>query len=510
MFGLPFREVWALDTEFVAESGARPVPVCVVARELRSGRLVRLWQDEFADRPPFPVDNDTLFVAYFASAEWGCFLELGWALPTRVLDLYAEFRVETNGITLPEGRGLLCALSYHGITSITSEEKHEERALVMRGGPWSAGERRRVLDYCQSDVDVLGPLLERMAPAVLARRHGLGQALLRGRYTVAVARMEATGVPVDTDTLDRLRGKWGDIKLDLVRAVDRNYGVLRRDDVQSRPVRRVAGGRGDRLASHRDGAPTARPGHLPRHCEAVPAARATTGAAARDGRAAAGGTSGRTGRPQPHPDRPVWGAVGAQHTEQHEGHLRPRGVAEGPDTARAGPGDRLHRLVVARGVDCSATVGGPGAARRRDLRRPVPTVRRMAGLAPPGATRATHKAVRDVCKTVVLGTNYGMQAKSLAYRIGLSPHRGPGPSTPPGQDVSGVHRVGRAHGQRRPGWRRAVDGVRLDRCTRARRHGRRVCATSPCRPTVRKCCDSHAAWPPSAASRCAPPCTTHC
>jgi DNA polymerase-1 len=35
MFGLPFREVWALDFEFTAEPGGLPVPVCMVARELR-------------------------------------------------------------------------------------------------------------------------------------------------------------------------------------------------------------------------------------------------------------------------------------------------------------------------------------------------------------------------------------------------------------------------------------------------------------------------------------------
>ena len=44
----------------------------------------------------------------------------------------------------------------------------------------------------------------------------------------------------------------------------------------------------------------------------------------------------------------------------------------------------------------------------------------MAGLAPADATKQSHKAIRDVCKTCVLGTNYGMQARSLAARTGLS------------------------------------------------------------------------------------------
>ena len=48
-----------------------------------------------------------------------------------------------------------------------------------------------------------------MLPAILGRqrdgRTALGQALLRGRYMTAAARMEWAGVPIDTATLERLR-----------------------------------------------------------------------------------------------------------------------------------------------------------------------------------------------------------------------------------------------------------------------------------------------------------------
>lgn len=198
----------------------------MIGRELISNRLVRPWQDQLQDDPPFPIDDDTLFVAYFASAELGCFLELGWPIPTRILDLFTEFRVATNGIQLPNGRGLLSALSHHGIPAITSDQKTAERALVMRGGPWTDDERAQVLNYCQSDVDPLGQLLERMLPAIRSRPNGLGQALLRGRYMAAVARMERTGVPIDVEMLDLLRSNWEDLKLDLIRAVDKDYGVF--------------------------------------------------------------------------------------------------------------------------------------------------------------------------------------------------------------------------------------------------------------------------------------------
>lgn len=79
---LPFREIWLCDFEFRAPEGERPWPVCMVAREHLSGREVRLWRDDLVKRlsAPFSTDRDALFVAYFSSAELGCFLELGWSL----------------------------------------------------------------------------------------------------------------------------------------------------------------------------------------------------------------------------------------------------------------------------------------------------------------------------------------------------------------------------------------------------------------------------------------------
>ena len=95
----------------------------MVAIELRTCRVLRIWRDELhkLEAPPFPCGPDSLFVAYFASAELGCFLALGWPMPARILDLYAEFRAITNGLPLPSGRGLLGALVYYVLPHMGSE-----------------------------------------------------------------------------------------------------------------------------------------------------------------------------------------------------------------------------------------------------------------------------------------------------------------------------------------------------------------------------------------------------
>jgi hypothetical protein len=211
-----------VDFEFTAHAGERPIPLCCVARELRTGRLVRLWlADGALTDPPYSVGPDALFVAYYASAELSCHLALDWPFPVRILDLYAEFRCLTSGLPVPCGRGLLGALAYHGLDGIGTVEKDEMRQLALRGGPYAAGEREALTTYCQSDVDALARLL----PAMLSKID-LPRALLRGRYMAAVARMEWVGVPVDAAALVRLRKNWTPIKARLIAAVDADFGVF--------------------------------------------------------------------------------------------------------------------------------------------------------------------------------------------------------------------------------------------------------------------------------------------
>jgi DNA polymerase I len=188
---IPFREIWAADFEFDVKPGENPKTVCLIAWELRGDRKIRVWQDEFGTEPPYPTGPDSLFVAYYASAEIGCHLELGRPAPERVLDLFTEFRNHTNGLSTISGVGLIGALAHFGLNSIGAEEKTEMRDLVLRGGPWTDAEQSAVLDYCESDVSALARLPPAMLPTI-----DLPRALLRGRYMAAAARMENAGLAV--------------------------------------------------------------------------------------------------------------------------------------------------------------------------------------------------------------------------------------------------------------------------------------------------------------------------
>jgi len=220
--GREYREVWLGDFEFLGAPGGVIHPVCLVAHELGTGRTIRLWEDELGrlSAPPYATDADSLFVAYYASAELGCHLALGWPLPENVLDLFTEFRCNTTGAPLSSGNGLLGALSLYGLRALAPEEKETMRELILSGGPWNDAERHAILAYCESDVAALAKLLLAMAASI-----DLPRALLRGRYMRAAARIEHTGVPIDLPALEHLRARWDAVQADLITAVDTDYGV---------------------------------------------------------------------------------------------------------------------------------------------------------------------------------------------------------------------------------------------------------------------------------------------
>jgi len=416
--GEHFREVWAADFEFVARSGDRPVPVCLVARELRSKREYRLWQDDLTGsrQAPYGTTEECLFVSYYASAELGCHLALGWPLPLRVLDLYAEFRAVTNGRRPPCGNDLLGALTFFGLDALEAAEKATMRQLVLRGGPWSTTERAAILDYCASDVDGLERLLPRMAQLL-----DLPRALLRGRYMVAAARMEDRGVPIDVEALGRLRRGWSVIQDRLIARVDQDYGVFDgrtfKSDrwatwVETRNIQwpRLPSGRlaldDDTFRSMANRYPEIQTVRELR--TSLAQLRLEDLAVGVDGRnrCLLSAFRARTSRNQPSNSRFIFGpAVWLR------GLIRPE------------PGMGLAY------VDWSQQEFGIAAALSNDpaMREayesgdPYLTFAKQAGAVPPDASSQSHEAIRERFKACALAVQYGMGHAALAQQTGLLP-----------------------------------------------------------------------------------------
>jgi hypothetical protein len=113
-----------------------------VAENVGTGEVICRWIDD--DREPlYPTDEKALLVAYYASAELGCHLALGFPRPCNVLDLYAEFRCTTNGKLLP-GKGknsLLGALNYYRISGGDADYKDMMRERILQGPPYTPEEQ---------------------------------------------------------------------------------------------------------------------------------------------------------------------------------------------------------------------------------------------------------------------------------------------------------------------------------------------------------------------------------
>jgi hypothetical protein len=415
---LPFASIWACDFEFAASSGERPAPVCLVARELRSGRTVRQWRDEFSSRPPYPTDASALFVAYYASAELGCHRALGWPMPARILDLYAEFRNATNGLATPAGSGLIGALVAYGLDTIGAEEKAAMRDLVLRGGPWSPQERAAILHYCESDVDALARLL----PAMLARRQiDLPRALLRGRYMAAAATMEHNGVPIDRAELTRLGIHWERIQDRLIARIDADYQVFdgrtfKADRFEawlvhkSIPWPRLASGRLDLSDDTFRQAARVYPQVSPLRelRSSLSELRLRDLAVGSDdrNRCLLSTFRSRTGRNQPSNSKFIFGP-----SVWLRGLIRPP-----PGCAVAYVDWRQQEFGIAAALSGDAAM--QEAYRSGD---PYLTFARQAGAVPPDASKQTHGPIRELFKTCVLAVQYGMEAQGLATRIGEPP-----------------------------------------------------------------------------------------
>jgi DNA polymerase I len=407
-----FREIWAVDFEFVILDGERPKPICLVARELRTGRSIRLWHDQFGPRPPYALDAGSLFVAYYASAELGCHKVLGWPMPERILDLFTEFRDRTNGLHPPFGSGLLGALAYFGLDSIGTMEKTEMRDLILRGGPWSADERVAILDYCESDVDALARLLP-----VMLQRLDVPHALLRGRYMAAAATMEHHGIPIDVPLLEQVSRQRVQIRERLIAEVDQNFqvyegctfktGAFREFLIRARiPWPHLATGAFDLsedafklMAVYY---PALKPlADLRKMLADLRSVDLKVGKDGR-GRTILSAFQARTGRNQPSNSKFIFGP-----SAWFRGFIRP---SEGRGLAYIDWEQQEFAIAAALSGDAAMQE----AYRSSD---PYLAFGKQAGIIPADATKESHGPQRKILKECVLGVQYGMGSRSLAAKI---------------------------------------------------------------------------------------------
>jgi hypothetical protein len=418
-----FREVVVINFEFPSLPGERqdytkpgnpPGPTCLVAKELRSGRRFRIFEGHFPSTPPYATGSDVLTVAFFASAEGGCYRVLNWPLPERALDLFAEFRNLTNGLPVPAGRSLIGASVYFGLDAHDADEKGAINAAIGADDWHGRYTDEEILGHCEQNVDAAARLL-----VAMASRIDWPRALLRGRYMFqGVSAIEYHGTPIDAAMLAALREGWDDLKDSLITEIDTSYGVfdgrtfktdrfgawLVRNNI---PWPRHESGRldlgDDTFRQMAKSYPAVSP--LRELRSSLSELRLNDLAVGHDhrNRCLLSPFGARSGRNTPSNSRYIFGPS-----------VWLRGLIKPP------PG---HALFYA---DWRAMEFGIAAALSEDPLMQAAyrsgdvylEFAKQAGAAPADATKESHEAVRDLFKTVVLGVGYGMEEQSLAFRIG--------------------------------------------------------------------------------------------
>jgi hypothetical protein len=191
---------------------------------------MRLADLTAAGRLPFGNEPDTLVESYSAVAELSCCLTVGVRMPANVLCTYTEACAYVNGQEI-EGLedkrpSLLEMCELFGIERMDKARKDAMRDLILSKPiseytpeNWAGIEDYNAIDV-REDVDIFN---------ALAGGIDLERALTRGQYSKVVASMEHVGLPIDAPGLETLNHAWDDLrrhyidKLDTLRLYDEDY-----------------------------------------------------------------------------------------------------------------------------------------------------------------------------------------------------------------------------------------------------------------------------------------------
>ena len=394
--------------------------------EMRTGRVVRQWQDELGPFPPYRLDTDAVLIGYMLSADLGCHIALGWGQPACALDPYIEFRHYTNDGTIKSGdreKGFYSldgALRYFCEDGIDTAHKTDMRDRILQGPPFTAAEREAILKYCEDDTRALARLVTHIVPTIQSLPH----AMLRAKYMWPIAHHERRGIPTDLSTLGRIRTHWNGIKANLVAEKNEPFGVYELVDGVPHWRKQLFA---NYLHRNRMAWPTLASGVFDESDEAFKTMEGRY-PQVRELRQLRYSLSklklhelqvGNDGR-----NRTLLGVYGTKTARNAPSNAKfIFGPAKWLRFLITSPPGRVlvHRDFSQQEVHIAAVVSGDAALLQACQTGDVYLgVAKQLGLAPEDATPKTHKAVRALFKTVVLGILYGLGPRTLALQTGVS------------------------------------------------------------------------------------------
>ncbi len=410
-----FPDRWVTDYEFYGDdSDPLPTPICYVAKNLKTGELIRHWITKKESYPEYSLNDKSLFIAFYSPAEMRCHLALNFDFPIYILDLFPEFRCLTNGLKTPSGSSLIGACLYYGLSPSDASYKEAMRTRILEGPPYNKKERIQILDYCQKDVDMTTELFNVMKPHI-----NLPYALLRGKYMGNVSRIEANGIPIDVQSLNMLKDNWEIVKTKLIKEVDKKYGVFDGDTFKMKNFK-------DYLLKHKipweytkEGLPRTDENYFKEQVKMYPQLRELQELRYSLGKLKLNklriGNDNRN-RSSLHPFRSVTSRNQPSSAEYVFGPAVWFRSFIKPEKGRAIAYCDYAQQEIGIAAALSNDENLKLAYNSGD---PYLEFAKVAGTIPPYGTKKTHQEQRDIFKSLMLGLNYGMSTETFALKTAI-------------------------------------------------------------------------------------------
>jgi DNA polymerase I-like protein with 3'-5' exonuclease and polymerase domains len=236
-----FKRVLVVDTEFRFDS-TKTTPekvLCFVYQDVFTGEVFRYWEhDLFSSQKHFNYD-ECLLISFNATAEYGSYLKQLHGKPKQMWDCF----VENKRLYFPfreKGKfGMLDTCEAYGIKDIMSKEEKEQNIdLIINNTSYNLAQQKRILDYCQADVETTVKLFIAQAQDIEQKNRlnkiedferELWQIMFRGYSQGCVAQVQKFGLSVDNGLLNDFDTYWPDVKDRIIKRRNEKLQVFNED-----------------------------------------------------------------------------------------------------------------------------------------------------------------------------------------------------------------------------------------------------------------------------------------
>ena len=227
-----FRIV-VIDTEFQFDNSMNYIktPICLVAKDLSTNQVYKIWDkdNKFPSMERVFDFENTLFVCHYSVAEVGYFLRKLMGRPPYIFDTWCEYAKLYKNIR-PSLSLLAAATAYGYATPTASADKDYYRDLCIEKDTWTEEEKEGILKYCLDDVLMTEHIFYNLLDD-LENHCGtnyeilLEQAMARGQSMACVAKAQYNGISFDTPLVEDFNSYWPYVKDAVIQRFNEKIGL---------------------------------------------------------------------------------------------------------------------------------------------------------------------------------------------------------------------------------------------------------------------------------------------